>query len=147
MATAEVGDRSRGGTDPLTRTPPLARGGCENSAPGAKFFTHRVLRPADAARETNLHELSPEGALWEPVASEPSPFEETAAAETVDLIASRLGDERQRQILAMHLGGYRVGEIANEVQLSERTVKRVLRRIRDLDAEVAGLAASGDEPT
>jgi RNA polymerase sigma factor (sigma-70 family) len=99
----------------------------------------------DAAREAHLQEVIPEGALWEPAASEPSPLEEAAAAETVELIASRLGDERQRQILAMHLGDYKVSEIANEVQLSERTVKRVLQKIRDLYAEVAGVAASGEE--
>jgi DNA-directed RNA polymerase specialized sigma24 family protein len=99
----------------------------------------------DAARETHLQEVAPEGTLWEPPASEPSPLVEVAAAERVELIASSLGDERQRQILARHLGDYKVSEIANEVQLSERTVKGVLQKFRDLYAEVAGVAASGEE--
>jgi RNA polymerase sigma factor (sigma-70 family) len=99
----------------------------------------------DAARETYLQDLTPGRAAPEPAAAEPSPVEEAAAAETVELIASRLSDERQRHILAMHLGGYRVGEIADEEQLSERTVKRVLQKIRDLYAEVAGLPATPEQ--
>jgi DNA-binding NarL/FixJ family response regulator len=40
----------------------------------------------------------------------------------------------------MHLGGYLVREIAEEVTLSERTVKRVLQKIRELYTEIAGLS-------
>jgi RNA polymerase sigma factor (sigma-70 family) len=95
----------------------------------------------DAARQASCRVTPGEQMPWEPLAHEPSPLEETAAAETVELVASRLGDERQRQILAMHLGNYLVREIADEVRLSQRTVKRVLHKIRDLYAEVAGLPA------
>jgi RNA polymerase sigma factor (sigma-70 family) len=93
----------------------------------------------DATRETPL-----QGGSAEPAAG-PSPFEEAAAAETVALIAARLGDERQQQILAMHLGGYLVREIAAEVRLSERTVKRVLQKVRILYAEIAGVSPDAAE--
>ncbi len=86
----------------------------------------------DVTRETPLDA----GTAPEPVAHAASPLEELAAAETVELLASRMADERQRQILAMHLGGYRAREIAAEVRLSERTVKRVLKRVRDLYEEL-----------
>jgi RNA polymerase sigma factor (sigma-70 family) len=98
----------------------------------------------DAARESSLDARSAGQAPWEPLASEPSPYEEAAAAETAELIAARLRDERQKQILTMHLGGYLVREIADEIRLSERTVKRVLQKIRDLYAEVAGLSPTGE---
>jgi RNA polymerase sigma factor (sigma-70 family) len=97
----------------------------------------------DHTQEALLGAGRPDGPVWEPLGSEPSPFEQAAAAETTELIASRLGDDRQQQILSMHLGGYRVREIADQVGLSERTVKRVLQKIRDLYSEVAGLAPDG----
>jgi RNA polymerase sigma factor (sigma-70 family) len=97
----------------------------------------------DAARETSLDDRAPGRAAWEPLAAEPSPFEDAAAAETTELIAQRLGDERQQQILAMHLGGFAVGEISAEVKLSERTVKRTLHKIRELYAEVSGVDPPG----
>ncbi len=103
--------------------------------------THAQKR--DAAREVPLDRPAGE-TPWEPLGAEPSPYEEAAAAETAELIAARLGDARQQQILAMHLGGYRVREIAEEVRLSERTVKRVLQKIRDLYAEIAGLSPRGE---
>ncbi len=96
----------------------------------------------DAARETSL---AGPPAGWELPGDAPAPDEEAAAAETTELIAVRLGDERQQQVLAMHLGGYLVKDIADQVQLSERTVKRVLHKIRDLYAEIAGLAPPGLE--
>jgi RNA polymerase sigma factor (sigma-70 family) len=95
----------------------------------------------DTSREVTFPSLSADGQPWEPPASGPSPMEEAAAAETVDLIASKLRDDRQRQILAMHLGDYPVRAIGEEVKLSESTVKRVLNKIRDLYAEVTGLPA------
>jgi RNA polymerase sigma factor (sigma-70 family) len=100
--------------------------------------THSQKR--DPARETSLEEVRGGAAAWQPLSAEPSPLEEAAATETTALLAERLGDEKQQQILAMHLGGYLVREIADEVCLSERTVKRVLQKIRDLYVEVAGLS-------
>jgi len=99
----------------------------------------------DPTREKPLGASRPGMSVWEPLGNEPSPYEGAAAAETTELIASRLGDDRQQQILSMHLGGYLVREISVEVRLSERTVKRVLQKIRDLYAEVAGLAPGGGD--
>jgi RNA polymerase sigma factor (sigma-70 family) len=94
----------------------------------------------DRAREVPLGDGRPGAPDWEPLGNEPSPYEEAAAAEATELIASRLGDERQKQILSMRLGGYQVEEISAKVGLSQRTVKRVLAKIRELYEEVAGLA-------
>ena len=46
------------------------------------------------------------------------------------------GDEKQQRILMLRLQGYSVEEVANEVSLSERTVKRVLQKVRDLWQEM-----------
>jgi RNA polymerase sigma factor (sigma-70 family) len=67
-----------------------------------------------------------------------TPVEEAAAGETVELLYARLGDDRQQLILALHLSGYLVREIAEEIKLSERTVKRVLSKVREFYAEVVG---------
>jgi RNA polymerase sigma factor (sigma-70 family) len=80
----------------------------------------------DVGRETAL---APERAG---PSAEPSPAEALAVEETVQMLQQRLGDETQQEILRLRLDGLSVEEIAERVQLSGRTVKRVLHKVREL---------------
>jgi RNA polymerase sigma factor (sigma-70 family) len=59
------------------------------------------------------------------------PLEAAAVNETITLIESRLSDDTQRNVLKLRLEGYSIDEISDQVQLSSRTVKRILQKVRD----------------
>jgi RNA polymerase sigma-70 factor (ECF subfamily) len=69
---------------------------------------------------------------WEAVANEPTPTQAALLAEAVEQVIQALGDERERRILELSLQGYRPAEISAhaDVRRSERTVQRVLDRVR-----------------
>lgn len=67
--------------------------------------------------------------LWESLAREPSPAEAMALTETVEGLLRGL-DERERQVATLHLQGYSVPEIGEQVGCSERTVHRLLAHLR-----------------
>lgn len=97
-----------------------------------------------AARRDVLREASPgdDVAAWETLAREPSPEEAAALAETVECLLRGL-DERERQVTALHLQGYSIPEIGDQVGCSERTVHRLLAYVRKrarrmCDAEAVG---------
>jgi RNA polymerase sigma factor (sigma-70 family) len=62
-------------------------------------------------------------------AHEPTPLEAAALAETVERLMREL-DERERQILELALQGYTPQEISPRVGRCERTVQRLLERVR-----------------
>lgn len=62
--------------------------------------------------------------------TEPTPAEAAALADLLEQTMSRL-DTQQRDILSMTLQGYEVREISQHVKLSERTVHRVRKEIRE----------------
>lgn len=62
---------------------------------------------------------------------EPSPADSLALVEQVERISMQLGRDQQR-IFAMRLEGHQVEEIAAAIGISERTVRRVLDKIKDL---------------
>lgn len=64
-------------------------------------------------------------------AREPTPVEAVALADEVETLMSRLS-ERERQILEMRLQGHNLEEIALETGRSERTVRRVIDKVREL---------------
>lgn len=67
---------------------------------------------------------------WEAVAAEPTPSQAALLAEAVEQVMQSLGDDRERRILELSLQGYKPVEISTEVGRSERTVQRVLDRVR-----------------
>jgi len=67
-------------------------------------------------------------------AREPTPVEAVALADEVDTVMQRL-TERERQILEMRLQGYNLEEISLETGRSERTVRRVIDKVRELLAQ------------
>jgi RNA polymerase sigma-70 factor, ECF subfamily len=77
--------------------------------------------PASAERSTDS---------WEAIAREPTPEEAAVLNEAVEQVLRDL-HERERPILLMALQGYSPVEISAEVHRTERTVYRVLKRVRD----------------
>ena len=63
-------------------------------------------------------------------ADEPTPEEAAMLAETVEQLMGSL-EGRQRQILALTLQGCDVAEVSAEVGCTERTVYRVLERVKE----------------
>ncbi len=66
---------------------------------------------------------------WEALARDPSPEEEVALADEVDALLRSL-NERDRSVVCLWLRGHRPSEIATQLGVLERTVFRVLERVR-----------------
>ncbi len=60
---------------------------------------------------------------------DPTPAETLAVVEEIERLTEGL-DDTQKQIVEMRLQGYQMDEIATEVGRSERTVRRVMEKIR-----------------
>ena len=73
----------------------------------------------------------------ESVTREPSPEEVATITEIVENLMSKLED-RQRTILAMRLQGFTVEVISKNINRSERTVNRLLNRVRSWLDDIAG---------
>jgi RNA polymerase sigma-70 factor (ECF subfamily) len=82
---------------------------------------HEASRPA-AGKEDDA-------ASWEGIARGPTPEEAALLAETVEQLFHGLDDDARR-IVELALQGYKVPEISAQVGLAERTVYRVLERVR-----------------
>jgi RNA polymerase sigma-70 factor (ECF subfamily) len=63
------------------------------------------------------------------VARDPTPSEAAILAETVEQLMLHL-EERERNMLALRLQGYKIPEISERVGRTERTVRRVLDRVK-----------------
>src|SRR5947208_1520974 len=83
-----------------------------------------LQRPAPGSIMTGEVALS-----WQGIAREPTPAEAAMLAETVEHLMRNL-DERDRRILEMSLRQEPVPQISAEVGCTERTVRRVLERVR-----------------
>ncbi|MBV9122276.1 MAG: sigma-70 family RNA polymerase sigma factor [Planctomycetes bacterium] len=77
---------------------------------------------------------------WEAPDHEPTPAEAAVLDELVEELMHGLSD-KERPILGLRLQGYSVGEIAAQVGRTERTVQRVLQRLRQ---RVERLYADGE---
>lgn len=95
-----------------------------------KYF--RAARRAidrEVSREILAHSL-PEG--WEPMDPEPPPDEVVLTADLIEYLVRRSGGDRNRAIIECWLEGYTAHEISEKTGRTERTVGRVLERLRDL---------------
>ena len=63
------------------------------------------------------------------LAQEPTPSEAAILSETVEQLMRDLA-ERDRAILSLHLQGYEIPEISEQVGRTRRTVRRALEQIR-----------------
>jgi RNA polymerase sigma-70 factor (ECF subfamily) len=64
-------------------------------------------------------------------AAEPSPVEAVALVDQVEELMRRL-DPMERRVLELRLQGHDLEEIATDVRRTQRTVRRVLERIKEL---------------
>lgn len=81
--------------------------------------------------------------LVEALSREPDPQEAAEVSETIRALLEGL-DDRDRTIVRFALEGMQIAEISREVQRSERTVQRVLKRLAE--TLEAGLASPPDDP-
>jgi RNA polymerase sigma-70 factor (ECF subfamily) len=89
---------------------------------------NRYFRSAGRAAETGGLASDDSGG-WEALASDPSPAE---VAMLTELVHGLLGDlpERDRPVVALSLQGYSVAEVSAQVDRPERSIYRVLERVR-----------------
>jgi RNA polymerase sigma-70 factor (ECF subfamily) len=94
---------------------------------------HRVRRfraaSRDVEREVSLPLHDERNIEFEVIGREPTPSEAARLAETLEQVMRDL-TERERVILVLSLQGYGNAEISNQVGRTERTVQRVLQRVR-----------------
>ncbi|HUY36167.1 MAG TPA: ECF-type sigma factor [Pirellulales bacterium] len=96
---------------------------------GHQFEFARAAR-RDAMREVTFAASGGDSsACWEPIARGPTPVEALVLAETVESLLEGF-DEREREIVGQRLLGHGEREICASVGRSERTVRRVLKRLR-----------------
>jgi RNA polymerase sigma-70 factor (ECF subfamily) len=94
---------------------------------------HRVRYFRSACRDVQREvALPPRDELrveWQAVGRDPTPSEAARLAETLEQVMRDL-TERERAILALSLQGCTPTEISEQVGRTERTVQRVLQRVR-----------------
>lgn len=96
---------------------------------GHKLEHARAAR-RDATREVALTASADDSSdAWQPIARNPTPVEALVLAETVEALMSGF-DEREQEIVGLRLQGHTEREISDAVGRSERTVRRVLERLR-----------------
>jgi RNA polymerase sigma-70 factor (ECF subfamily) len=102
-----------------------------------------------AARRDVRGEVAPprrdelSGTSWEAIARDPTPVEAAMLAELVEQLMAVL-DERDQEIVRLALQGQPAAEISAAAGCSERTVKRVLDRVRAwLERRQANAARDG----
>lgn len=103
------------------------------------------VRHFRAARRDVRREAAPAGdqedpvAAWQPVAREPTPVEAAMLAETVEELFRGL-DEPHRCILELGLQGHSAAAISKQTEIAERTVYRVLERVKRKLERLSGTA-------
>lgn len=83
----------------------------------------------DVTREVGEAPADASWVAWQAVASDPTPSEAAILAETVDQLLAGM-EERDRPVLLLSLQGYSPAEISGRIGRTERTVYRVLERVR-----------------
>ena len=92
----------------------------------AEFHAQR----RDVRREVNFQKATDEsGPTWEAESPDPTASEAAMLVELVDVLLRDL-DPRDQRIIQLALEGQRPSQIAKEVERSERTVERVLEKLR-----------------
>lgn len=94
----------------------------------------------DVGREQPLPENEESLNLWAALSQQPSPLEVAVFTETVESFMAGW-EQRDRDILSLHLQGFTIGEISQQLGRAQRTVRRTiarakhrLRRLSDQDA-------------
>lgn len=88
---------------------------------------HAIKR--DVRREQAISPSDNSASSIEPVGAEPTPEEAAILADTLEKLMASM-DEHEKQIIEMRLQGFTASEMAQKVNLTERTIHRVLQRAR-----------------
>jgi RNA polymerase sigma-70 factor, ECF subfamily len=101
---------------------------------------HKVAYLHGAKRDID-REAAPLGSdlcdpSWNFLADDPTPHQAAVLTETVNQFLLRL-DGSHRDIFSLALEGYSSPEIAERIDVTERTVQRVLKRVREKLEEMA----------
>ncbi len=83
----------------------------------------------DANREVSIDAGNDDGTGWDLLSREPTPDEAAALTDTLEQVMHGL-DEQGRAIVSLKLQGYTESEIGQEIGRTERTVRRILARVR-----------------
>lgn len=86
-------------------------------------------RGMSAEQSINHTNRQGEAVCFETAASEPLPDAAAAMMDELENLTDGF-DERQVRILRLRLHGYQMTEIADEMQCSERTIRRALEKVR-----------------
>jgi RNA polymerase sigma-70 factor (ECF subfamily) len=84
----------------------------------------------DLRREESPAVTDDSAPAWEALSGEPTPAQALLLAEAVEQVVGALSDERERQMVELSLQGYTPAEVSARMGRSERTVQRVLSRVR-----------------
>jgi RNA polymerase sigma-70 factor (ECF subfamily) len=95
---------------------------------GHKVEHFRTAR-RDVRREDSPPPAADSGPDWDAAAPQPTPSEALLLTETLRQVLDELRED-QRPIVLLRLQGYAVREISEQVGCTERTVERVLKRVR-----------------
>jgi RNA polymerase sigma factor (sigma-70 family) len=68
---------------------------------------------------------------FEPADDKPSPQEAAELADLVKWLMQALGTDREREVLTLRLQGYTILEICKRLHLSEQTVNRALKTVKE----------------
>ena len=102
---------------------------------------HYRTQACDARKELNALPApywAEAGMSWDAIARDPTPADAAILAETVEQIFAEL-EPRDQEILRLSLRGHNTPQISEQVQRTERTVQRVLERVRGrLERQVFG---------
>lgn len=102
----------------------------------ARLRETRQKRGAGQVHGDSLGAESGLFALADVLAEDPTPDEEAVAAELFETLLARLGSEELRSVAVDKLQGRTNAEIASRLEVSERTVERKVRLIRDVWADL-----------
>ncbi|MCI0464004.1 MAG: ECF-type sigma factor [Gemmataceae bacterium] len=91
-----------------------------------------ACRAVERERSGSVSSGDDSASSWQAIASDPTPSQAALLAEAVEQIMQSMGDERERLILKLALQGHTPREISDltEIKRTERTVQRVLERVR-----------------
>ena len=110
---------------------------------GRQLEVHRAAKRDIAAEvhfntgDSSLRAVNPQV-----LAADPKPADAVAMVEEVELLMRDFTAD-QRRMLEMRLSGYKLEEIAEEMQRSERTVRRLLEKVKQrLERRLAEFTAA-----
>ncbi len=96
-----------------------------------KQIERHLAGKRDVRAEEHLLGSSQSANLLHESCHTPSPEEEVMLQDELEWLTKGL-DQQQFEMLSMRLAGFRIAEIADEVDRSERTVRRSLSKLNDL---------------